>query len=115
MKHLKKRLCILLLAAMLAFTAAVGASADTVYKRGDADGDGKVTILDATAIQRKLVSLTVLSFNASAADVNGDGVNILDATKIQRYLAGYYVAEKIGETVTVSPTEDEYELPFIPG
>ena len=65
--------------------------------RGDADGDGKVTILDATCIQRYLVSLPVASFIQQAADVDGDGVNILDATHIQRYLAGFRNTYGIGE------------------
>ena len=57
------------------------------YLLGDADGDGAVTILDATAIQRTLVSLPVKAFVEKAADVDRDGVSILDATRIQRFLA----------------------------
>ena len=57
---------------------------------GDVDGDGTVTIIDATWIQRKLAASAVPdSFNDKAADVDGDGVvTILDATLIRRYLAG---------------------------
>ena len=56
--------------------------------RGDADDDGEITILDATAIQRTLASLPVDSFNEIAADVDGDGeVTIIDATFTQRWLA----------------------------
>lgn len=55
---------------------------------GDVDGDGEVTVLDATAIQRKLAYLTVEPYIEEAADVNGDGnVSIFDATAIQRMLA----------------------------
>ena len=56
---------------------------------GDADGDGRVSILDATSIQRHLASLRQLKGNAlKAADADRDGqVSILDATKVQRYLA----------------------------
>lgn len=56
---------------------------------GDADGSGRVDIMDATAIQRKLAGYDVASFNERAADSNGNGLDILDATSIQRYLAGY--------------------------
>lgn len=60
------------------------------YVRGDADGSGEVTILDATRIQRWLAALVdddgINLVNADA-DLNGD-VNILDATRIQRLLAG---------------------------
>ena len=59
------------------------------YMLGNVDGDGEVSILDATMIQRTLASLPVESFDINAADVDGDGeVSILDATYIQRYLAG---------------------------
>ena len=94
-------------------------SAADSYVRGDADADGDVTILDATAIQRKLAELSISSFNEKAADVDGDGVNILDATMIQRYLAGFENTHGIDEVVTVpDPTtvqlpSDLYELPAV--
>ena len=56
---------------------------------GDVDGDGDVTIDDATLIQKaaiELVSFTNLQMQL--ADVNGDGrVSILDVTCVQKYLA----------------------------
>ena len=56
---------------------------------GDANGDGLVSVLDATRIQRycaKIISDNMI--NLSAADVTGDGaVTVLDATRIQRYCA----------------------------
>ena len=76
------------------------ATADATYKAtykalarklpiGDANGDGKVTIDDATMIQKfvaELVELTPDQF--IAADTNCDGiVNIDDATMIQKYIA----------------------------
>ena len=71
---------------------------EDVYLLGDADGDGKVMILDATAIQRKLASLSVASFDEAAADADGDDkVTILDATAIQRYLASLETNENIGK------------------
>lgn len=109
----KKRLISAVLIIVLMIAAAIPVSADS-YKRGDADGDGVVTILDATVIQRKLAEFAVSRFNETAADVNGDGLNILDATAIQRYLAGFPNTYQIGETVgDIAPT-DSYELPFIP-
>ena len=64
---------------------------------GDSDGDGSVTILDATAIQRKLANLSVQSYNAKAADADEDGgVTILDATSIQRWLASLPTHEGVG-------------------
>lgn len=68
--------------------------------RGDADGDGKVTILDATCVQRRLASLTTGRYNALAADADGDGgVTILDATRIQRWLAGFSTYAGIGQPI----------------
>ena len=65
---------------------------------GDADGDGEVTIIDATAIQRQLASLPVTAFNQTAADADGDGeVTILDATEIQRHLVNLPANGNIGK------------------
>ena len=59
-----------------------------VLKKGDADGNGSVTIADATAIQMaaaELISLT--DAQRTAADVNKDGtVDVRDATMIQLFL-----------------------------
>ncbi len=73
------------------------------YILGDVDGDGEVTSVDATLIQRYDVQMSVGdNFDLTAADVNGDGeVDILDVTLIQRYLAGigtnkYHIGETVG-------------------
>ena len=65
----------------LTFDEATGYLADTNL-------DGKITIIDATFIQRHLSKDKLLSDEAFAlADFNEDGVvNIIDATAIQRYL-----------------------------
>ena len=57
---------------------------------GDADGDGEVTILDATHIQRHLAGISLFNdLQEAVADDDRDGeVTILDATSIQRMLAG---------------------------
>lgn len=71
------------------------------YLRGDADGDGSITILDATAIQRYLADLPVSgTFNYEAACVGGGELTILDATRIQRYVADFEDPYGIGEYVT---------------
>ena len=60
------------------------------YYLGDADTDGTVSVLDATAIQKHLASVRRLSDEgALAADVeeSGQEINILCATYIQKYLA----------------------------
>lgn len=58
---------------------------------GDVDGDGDITISDATLIQKAGLGFDV-AVDATIADVNGDGrVSIADVTLIQKYLvnAGY--------------------------
>ena len=68
---------------------------------GDVDGDGIVTIIDATAIQLMLSDESVKGYNATAADADEDGeLSILDVTLIQRYLASYTVAHPIGQYIT---------------
>ncbi len=67
---------------------------------GDADGDGEVTIFDATCIQRYLAELSTIAFDRMAADSDEDGeVSIFDATCIQRYLAGLPTNENIGKLI----------------
>lgn len=67
---------------------------------GDADGDGKVTILDATTIQRHIAELETKSYVKAAADADNDGmVTILDATAIQRHIAELPAYEGIGKKV----------------
>ena len=60
---------------------------------GDVDGDGKVTILDGTAVQRHLAGIAVLDAEHEArGDYDYSGkLTILDVTKLQRYLAGIQV------------------------
>ena len=67
---------------------------------GDADGDEKVTALDATCIQRKLAKLTTAKFIEETADADGDGaVTIIDATTIQRWLAQLPSNDNIGKPI----------------
>ena len=98
---------------------------------GDADNDGKISILDATRIQRTLAALYKDEDHMTEllGDVNNNGLDILDATRIQRYLAGFSTDIPIGAAAvfeiddpTVAPTEppseaptkkDPYELPLV--
>ena len=71
------------------------AEEDSAVSLGDADGDGTVTIQDATLIQRYLAEfgdadLTRIYYPESfyAADVNSNGkIDIGDVTALQRMLA----------------------------
>lgn len=59
-------------------------------RRGDADMDNTVSVLDATQIQKYKVGLaSANSISEQAADADADGVvSVLDATRIQKHLAG---------------------------
>lgn len=57
--------------------------------RGDANGDGIVSILDVTTIQQQLADLeTMDKYEVEVADIDGDGeLTITDASKIQVFIA----------------------------
>ena len=95
-----------------AFAAVFSATAESNYIRGDADGDGKVTITDVTLIQRVIAQLEPDSNGTviRCGNVTEGSFGVTDATAIQRYLSGFDNPYKIGETVSY----DEYELPFVP-
>ena len=78
-------------------TASVYVSDKVPVLLGDANTDCEISILDATAIQRKLADYAVESFNEYAASITNFELNILDATVIQRYLAGFSSAYPIGK------------------
>lgn len=56
---------------------------------GDVDGDGDVSVLDATSIQMHVASIEFIdSKKATTADTDKDGnISIMDATQIQLYIA----------------------------
>lgn len=67
---------------------------------GDVDGDGAVTVADATVIQRYVIKTDTIAFDEKVADVDGDGiVTIVDATFIQRYSTNVKVPYAIGEEI----------------
>lgn len=59
------------------------------YAVGDVNGDGKINVKDATAIQKHLAKIiTLTDIELFFADTTYDGkTSISDATKIQKYLA----------------------------
>ena len=68
---------------------------------GDVDGDGCVTIMDATTIQRRLAGLKISKWLSKLADFDGDGeITILDATFIQRRLADLPTIGNIGNPIS---------------
>ncbi len=68
----------------------------TPYIVGDADGDLKVNVKDATLIQKHVAGLEA-EINKDASDVNWDfTVNVKDATEIQKHVAGLETKFEIG-------------------
>ena len=108
---------LMIILSMTMTAAASDASSFTTTKSqeivcGDADGDGTVTIMDATLIQRHLVDLhpPVSQENMAAAIVSGeDELSIVDATLIQRFLLGiikrFPVEEQAAEPAEGENTE----------
>ena len=78
---------------------------------GDVDGNGVISIADATAIQKYAIDLPtgIENFNRAVADVNADNrVSILDVTCIQKYLAEYVA----GYGRTGQPYEEDPVLTY---
>lgn len=127
MKKIVSLIGALLLTAMLClplFGAVETPAASYVF--GDVDGDGDITILDVTTIQRILAHMTTDSTGAYTlrGDVDGDGeLTSNDVTWLKRHLAHMTVPYPIGDVVeaptepeTTAPTQkpkstDPYELP----
>lgn len=67
---------------------------------GDADGDGVLTPLDATLIQRYDINMDtgIEGDTLMCADIDGNGVlDIVDSTLIQRYLANIAIPYPVGQ------------------
>lgn len=78
-------------------------NAGETYVLGDADGDGEVTIIDVTYVQRydAHFNIPISQESLMNADVDGSGeVEIIDATYTQRFLAEMNVKYPIGESIT---------------
>ena len=76
-------------------------SNQSAIKLGDTDGDGEVTIIDATVIQRHLASIPTSTYIEAAADADEDGsISIIDATYIQRWLAQLPTNNNIGKLIS---------------
>ena len=105
---LTKRIVSIILAIMIIaipmFTVSVSAASvnKVTALLGDVDGNGRITVRDATTIQKSLSGMEILDpLSKKLADVDGNGkVVIKDATTIQKWLSGSKVAYSIGKTVS---------------
>lgn len=109
MRRFKSVICMTVIASLFLLVLCPLAGALS-FIRGDADTDGKVSVLDATAIQKVRASIPVSSYDEIAADVDGDNVvSVLDATYIQKSLAHIEIPYAVGEVVTIEETTPETE------
>ena len=114
-----KQTLALLLAALLTLSCCVGAAAEETENPavteataepgallyGDADGDGRVTIGDATLAQQyiaELITREELDFEAADLDFDGE-VTINDVTLIQRLLAEFITEIDAPEALSLDP------------
>lgn len=84
-----KRILALGLGITMMFSGIVASAYSTTdFKNGDIDTNGRVSISDATEIQKYLANMTDFTNTQKViSDVNSDGeINIMDVTKIQKAL-----------------------------
>ncbi|MBR3972110.1 MAG: starch-binding protein [Ruminococcus sp.] len=67
---------------------------------GDADNSATVNVKDATAIQKAVAGIELVSYNVNVADVDSStSVNVKDATAIQKWVAGIDTGFAINEVL----------------
>lgn len=79
-----------------------GTPAENQYIYGDVNLDEKISITDATLIQKVVSSLcSISSVQKKIADVDSSGnLSVKDATLIQKYVAGFIIVSPIGKKYT---------------
>lgn len=72
-------------------------SGNAIY--GDVNGDGIISVVDATLVQKHIVNLEVLAPDKQIlADVNSDNsITVMDATLIQKYIVNLEGSGRTGE------------------
>ncbi len=105
-----KKLLSLILAAIISIGSITLVAAETTKTIGDVDNDNKISVKDATIIQKFIAG--IIDFDAETfiyADTDGSGkISVADATYIQKYIAGIindFPANK-QEIPTTEPTTD---------
>lgn len=102
----------------LCASAAEETTESNVVLLGDVNLDGKVTVQDATLIQKAIAKLATLDeVQTAVAEVTEDGnVNVKDATMIQKWIAKYDdVNENIGKPMVSTDDEASTDEPSTPG
>ena len=117
---LVKSMMAVIASTLILFAFAVSNTAAEKTIIGDVDGDGSVTVQDATVIQNVLANISEPGDNyTEAGDVDNDGeVTSNDATLILRYKAGLIPSLPFGPNVpttapTVAPTTAPTTAPTV--
>lgn len=101
------------ISAVTAVTALLMTFPSSAYIKGDANGDGKLDIRDASFITRAISSNQIGLLDPEEADYNGDGVvNVRDAAAISMHIAKIKpqpvtistTAKAVTKVVIVKPT-----------
>lgn len=108
MKCTKRILSIILAIMIIAipmFTVSVSAASvnKVTALLGDVDGNNRITVKDATAVQKSISSSSVIftPLERKLADVDGNGkINVRDVSAIQKWLGGYKVTYTIGKAIS---------------
>ncbi len=77
---------------------------------GDVDGDGEISITDATFIQRYTIGIqTPVAVTSSVADIDGDhAVTVMDASHLQRWMVNVSDSYPISKPVVEPSPTDRY-------
>ena len=77
---------------------------------GDVDGDGEISITDATVIQRYTVGIkTPVAVTSSVADIDGDhAVTVMDASHLQQWMVNVSDSYPISKPVYEPSPTDRY-------
>ena len=126
-KTIGQKICAVVLSAAILTSAlsvlSASAAEETPLILGNANLDGKVSVVDVTDIQKYLAGSADFGIRQEvAANVDNTEITINSVTKIQKYLSGYDTELSIGQTidegkggVIVSKNTDLYTSSSIEG
>ena len=99
-KIMKKVIALVLAIVVILSTTVMAFAADKKY-RGDVNGDGEVTAVDAREVLRVYVNDEILDFDETQlADMNKDGnVTVIDARMILQVAVGEKEKEEIKDSI----------------
>lgn len=108
MKKLVSSIVAVMAAGIITFGTIFSALASTDII-GDVDGDGKVTISDATMLQCHIAELVTLDDQSlERGDVDGDGkITVNDITTLQKYIAELITQFPAETKPTTQPTSEQ--------